>query len=197
MLRCAENPLTCSICTEEHPTLLHEYHNKMSVSSVKGINNKSVISLCVVPVMLCHSSNPDFQVPVYAMLDECSQGTFIENSVLSMFSGNIHRPASITVQTLNGTECTMARAVDGLIVSKFNEQDGESYECVALPTTYRQESLPFDHREISTPTKISRWSHLREMQSKFKEYDPNIPVGVCLLAQIAPKHWSHVLLYKA
>ena len=55
------NPLPCSICTEEHPTLLHEYHNKMSVSSVKGINNKSVISLCLVPVMLCHSSNLTFK----------------------------------------------------------------------------------------------------------------------------------------
>ena len=75
---------------------------------------RGVIGMCIVPVRLPHRDTSK-QVLVYAMLDECSQGTFIKEEILDMFDiekGN----TSITVITLNGEETYNSHAVDGFSI---------------------------------------------------------------------------------
>ena len=55
----------CDTCGQDHPTLLHEYHEEsVKVSSVR--TQSSGITLSIVPVILSHKSNPNVEFCVYA-----------------------------------------------------------------------------------------------------------------------------------
>ena len=43
-------------------------------------------SMSIVPVQLFHKDRPNKRVHVFAMLDECSQGSFIDAEVLNSLS---------------------------------------------------------------------------------------------------------------
>ena len=100
--------LICSSCKWNHPTLLHGYVSKDKRStdggnqdpekteealknSFAGLDDlkcaatskkhgSNVISMCVVPVKVKHEHGAN-EVTTYAMLDNCSQGSFIHDSV--------------------------------------------------------------------------------------------------------------------
>ena len=61
--------------------------------------------MCIVPVRLSHKDFPN-PVFVYAMLDECSQGTFIKEEILDMFNTNKRKA------TLNGEKTYDSYAVE-------------------------------------------------------------------------------------
>ena len=110
--------LTCGLCGEQHPTLLHGYHEQtMAVLTVKRLTPGHVISLSVVSVILYHKKRPDEAVKVYAMLNACSQGTFVDESVIKNLSCVNMRSSSINIRTMNGMQQNMKiNAVHGLSV---------------------------------------------------------------------------------
>ena len=73
-----------------------------------------VVSMCVVPVKVKYGSSP--VVETCAMLDSCSEGTFIEKGLLKelRISG---RNMNITVKTLNGERSEESVVIDGLEVA--------------------------------------------------------------------------------
>lgn len=180
--RICRSKLICSLCNERHPTLLHEYHRKsMSVSTVKQTNDCNIISLSVVPVIVYHESQPDLKLKVYAMLDACSQGTFIDESILTNLPSVVGRNTVITVKTMNGEESVKSTAINGLIVTCTNEfADCYPSTEVRLPTVYTQEDLPFGAAETPTPGKIMRWKHLANVARRIPEYDESIPFGLLI-----------------
>ena len=100
--------LTCRICTASHPTILHGYVPKVKTdssqstansecssrnttgeenvtcASVNGKFDVEVISMCVVPIKISHQ-NCKKTIRTYAMLDNCSQGSFIKQDLLKRF----------------------------------------------------------------------------------------------------------------
>ena len=71
--------------------------------------------MCVVPVKASHSiSKKEFCT--YAMLNNCSQGTFIKEDIQKKL-GAFGREADITVKALNGEQNVTSTAVFGLRVS--------------------------------------------------------------------------------
>ena len=68
-------------------------------SACKSSNR--VISMCIVPVNLHHKSDPNNVIKVYAMLDNCSEGTFMTDEVAKMLTASVRR-TTITIKTLNG-----------------------------------------------------------------------------------------------
>ena len=84
----------CDTCGEKHPTGLHGYKGSKKNKDADGGNSQKsdntlarattrlkskVVSMCVVPVKVkCSNSKKEFRT--YAMLDCCSQGTFISTN---------------------------------------------------------------------------------------------------------------------
>ena len=174
-----KEPVSCMQCGNAHPSLLHDDDPTVCNATVRKTKAKSV-SLCVVPVLLHHVSEPERKIPVYAMLDDCSQGTFISESVLRLLPGKIDRKANLTVQTLNGVEHSTVRAVDGLVVRRKANSNLEGGDIVRLPTAYSQDGLPFGAEEIPCPDQIAGWNHLKELKSELPEFDPDIPMGLLI-----------------
>ena len=71
------------------------------------------MSMCVVPVKVKYSSSP--VVETYAILDSCSEGTFIEKGLLKelKISG---RNTNITVKALNRERFEESVVINGLEV---------------------------------------------------------------------------------
>ena len=91
--------LLCRLCFELHPTGMHDYMKKktnedrdnaqpresgtdaVKCASVNGKLEAEVIRMCIVPVWVCHKSSSKM-VKTYAMLDNCSQGSFIKEEII-------------------------------------------------------------------------------------------------------------------
>ena len=176
----------CMVCGKEHPTTLH---GGRSISGNNTTIESNTVSVCVVPVQLWHTDDEGVEserVTVYALLDECSQGTFITDDALE--SLNIKneeirnkRPTAIRVTTINGSKQGRSTAIKGLQVDGIPSHTSMygSYK-MGLKITYSREFLAVDKDEIATIAKISAWDHLRAIADKIPEYDPSIPVGLMI-----------------
>ena len=129
----------CQICKEAHNTLMHGYKSR-SMQSFAVISNET-ISMCIVPVRLCHRGNDLKEIEVYALLDENCQGTFISESVIDKLC-IASRKTSITTETLNGQRTDPALAAEGLIVKPATSVEAEYGAAgIHLPTVYSRKSL--------------------------------------------------------
>ena len=82
-----------------------------------------VISMCIVPVQIASTSTSK-KVHIYALLDSCSQGTFILDQLANdlAISG---RTTSLTIKRLNGEFTSNSTALEGLKVASISEDNSE------------------------------------------------------------------------
>ena len=100
--------LTCSSCKGNHPTPLRRYipnkksetdenqtvngggnlknnfagfNNDSKYASMRGKTGSKMISMCIVPVKVKYGDGKDM-ITTYAMLDNCSQGSFIHDNLV-------------------------------------------------------------------------------------------------------------------
>ena len=126
------NKRKCDTCGKEHPTGLHGVTFK--VSAVQNEDGDG--GLCIVLVKMYHTSCPEKVFEVYAMLDECSQGTFVNEKVVEYLSEDVKRYTTVTVSTVNQDTTSETFAIEGLVV-RGTEKFAETYPApeVALPKT--------------------------------------------------------------
>ena len=187
--RICKSKLKCNTCQEVHPTSLHEYHQgQIKVANTKtseGVND--FVSLNMVQVHVFHKSDPEKILKVYALLDECSQGTFIDEAVLKELDHGKSRSTEISIETMTGALRNASRAIDGLAIH-CNETHERFYpkEIIDLPTTYSHSDLPIKESDLPTRERIKNWSHLYRIIRCLPVYDPNIPIGL-LIGANCPK----------
>ena len=129
----------------------------VTVANTNYNSRGQIISMCVVPVRVSHSST-NTEVVTMAMLDSCSQATFASNSLIKRL-GIDGRKTSLSIKTINGTERISSNVVTGISVScSF---DNLPPATLKLPKVYTKECLPVDREEITTREKIKRWSYLK------------------------------------
>ena len=68
-----------------------------------------VLSMCILAIDI-YCDKTKSQVQTYARLDNCSQGTFIEENLINDLKFSI-LTTSITIKTLNGEETAKAKAI--------------------------------------------------------------------------------------
>ena len=134
-----------------------------------------VVSMCVVPVKVKYGSS--LVVETYAMLDSCSECTFIEKGLLKEL--NISgRNMNITVKTLNGQSSKESVVIDGLEVAsgtKFNSNG----KWIRLPKTYSEEKLSIGGGSF-TSKQLQKWRYLDEIQGEIclgKDVNIRILIG--------------------
>ena len=190
--------MTCTKCNGNHPTLLHGYIPKSKLGkdeeargkiekdaiksnfagfcnitsvSTKGSSSAKIISMCIVPVKI-KREGIDKEILTYAMLDNCSQGSFIHDVLLEQLGANGIK-TTLNLKTLNGERSENTLAIEGLKVCGVNG-DGS---WLKLPKLYSRAELPVDKEEIATPDNISKWEHLEVVSKEIAQVD-TIPVGI-------------------
>lgn len=194
IVRACKNKRTCTTCKEKHPTGLHEYHqSKMETkndereetSPEQGSNIKNCsiasstssersISMCVVPVILRHK-DAMADILTFALLDNCSQGTFIHEELLSCL-GLKGTESEITVKTLTGEQTEKSSLLNGLLVKGANK---DTNDWIKLPKTYSKGSIPVSNEEIPTPTKIRQWTYLNDVADQLCE-ERDVRIGLLI-----------------
>ncbi len=183
---------SCTVCSEEHPAGLHKYEVTTplpSRSTVQHHSSKSeVVSMCVIPVRMSHKDHPEKEVSVYAVLDDCSKGTFILENVLSELDLPGVQPTSLTLKTMTGSATENSNIISGLIVKC--SLDHESYypysTKVELPIAYTRNMIPVEEDEIPTPERVRPWKHLAPILEKLPSFNSSMPIGL-LIGANCPK----------
>ena len=151
----------CDTCGEKHPTGLHGYKGSKKNKDADGGNSQksdstlacattNLKSMCVVPVKVkCSNAKKEFRT--HAMLDCCSQGTFISTDLARKLKAEGVQ-TTIKIKALNGEESQETEAVSGLKISKSSGQK----MWIDLPVTYTKEDLPVDDEDLATPEKIRK-----------------------------------------
>ena len=120
------------------------------------------------------------------MLDECSQGTFIDEKLVETLIEEVKRKTSITVSTVNQESTTKAYAIDGFVVRCAEDLERKYPPCdVDLPITFTQKKLPMDLGDIPTSDKLVNWTHLRDVAGTLSGIK-DIPLGL-LIGNNCPK----------
>ena len=106
--------------------------------------------MCVVSVRLRHC-NSDKEVSTFALLDTCSQGTFVADDLLKKLGLSGVRTSKVKVKL---------SLIEGLMVSKQPLSKDKRIQWVKLPKLYSREHMPVDSAEIATPEKLKKWRYL-------------------------------------
>ena len=112
----------------------------------------NVISTCVVLVNLRYSHSGK-TAKTYALLDGCSQGTFMLEKLIRDFGVNGQK-TSTTIKTVNGevnNKNNKTTLVEGLKVSSSRDEDSD---WIGLFKTFTKRYLPVDQDDIATPSKL-------------------------------------------
>ena len=176
----------CKICTIKHPTGLHGYVSRwkgdgatdnrkdtdsdtvkinfaeMDVKSVSANMASKIISMCVAPIKVTHAETKR-KVSTFAMLDNCSQGCFIKNSIRGRL-GVSSRKTEIIIKTLNGNQEVASTVIAELRVA--SDREGVRQHWLNLPAAYTREELPADVEEVATRDNVAGWGHLEELVDK-------------------------------
>ena len=185
---------TCKICLGKHPSGLHGFqykkkdgttkensqHQKSSVTSncaninniqCESVSTEYVLSMRVVPVKVQHNQS-DNEIRTFAILDACSQGTFITQNLMEQLSIK-GIPTSVKIKTLIGNQTESSEIVKGLLVLKAASQN-EQQKWIRLPAAYKNE-IPVESCEIAANGKLQRWNYLERI---FEEIGNNQNIKV-------------------
>eukprot|EP00112_Aurelia_sp_Birch-Aquarium-sp1_P003949 Seg1448.3 transcript_id=Seg1448.3/GoldUCD/mRNA.D3Y31 product="hypothetical protein" protein_id=Seg1448.3/GoldUCD/D3Y31 len=176
---------TCNICAGSHPTGLHgfKFAKRSENDETKRDDvvcnltflDAQVISLSVIPVKLGVKGGNQ-ELVVYAMLDNCSQGTFIHEDILDALKMK-GVETTITVKTMTGEDTEGSVCLDNLTVSGLGPAERET---ISLPKTYCRRGLPIQRDDIPTPHILRHWPHLREIMKDVHKEDSEIPIGLLI-----------------
>ena len=110
------------------------------------------------------------------MLDNCSQRTFLKQSIKDRLdiSG---RKTDVIIKTLNGERSMESEVVTGLRVSK--EIIGEKMQWLNLPAVYTRDELPADIDEVATCEKAKRCDHLKGIANNLPT-ESNMKIGLLI-----------------
>ena len=110
-----------------------------------------MITICVVLVKVKHEHGAN-EVAPYALLDDCSQGSFIHDSLVKKLGVT---GSKTNLKKLHGLRSEKTVSVEGIKVAQLQ---GDSI-WLNLPRMYARRNLPVDKEEIATPARISKWEY--------------------------------------
>ena len=117
------------------------------------------------------------KVHAYALLNSCSQGTFILDQLANGL-GLSGRKTSLTIKTLNGEFISNSTALEGLKVANISEDNSE---CLPFPRTLTRPYLPVDDDDITKPSQLRKCKY-RENVTNQLTFSDEISVGLLIAA---------------
>ena len=176
-----ENKRTCKSCGSEHPSALHGVTFK-----VLAVQQRRGNATCIVPVRLRHEGWENKEIEVYALLDECSDGTFISESILHEFEDNIKRNTTVEVDTINLRNEIETVALKNLVVKGSIEMESAyGVHEIKLPEVFAQERIPMNKEDVLKVADIEGWAYLKDV-ARTLPAEKDIPFGL-LIGNNCPK----------
>ena len=157
--------LNCRTCSGVHPTAMDGYVPKRKVDvqddqrsneNTESVTNSlanvrilstvvkhqsKMISMCIVHVKV-RAAAQGKDVLTYAMLDSCSQRSFIREALVEKMQAS-GRKTTLNLKTLNGERSEFITAIEGLQVA--GSRDGSTW--IKMPRIYTSKHLPVDKKE--------------------------------------------------
>ena len=174
----------CKTCSRHHPKGLHDENFQTAQAAAEQQNsaqdpisdiqaNEAICNvmatgtaLTAEPVVPVKVKAAESEVFTYAMLDNCSGGTFVDEYVATTL-GLEGADSKLVVKTVNGLVLLDTMVLSGLIVSDIN---GNS---IQLGKAYTKDDIAAVEEDIPSPELVQRWTHVECMQA---EYPRNCPV---------------------
>ena len=97
------------------------------------------------------------------MLDECSDGTFIDANLLCHFEDELKRKTEITIDTVAAETTGMSVALKGLVARGAVELGEDAQYQVKLPEVFSQTKLTMSRKDITVAADITEWSYLEKV----------------------------------
>ena len=119
----------------------HEFHEKHIEGENKAFGKRKMLLLV--------TKNSTKMFKTYAMLDNCSQGSFIRDEFITD-GGITGKKLQLSLKTLTGEKSEGTMAIDELIVSGIDLKKTMTNEWMQLPRTYSKQALPAEKEEIAT-----------------------------------------------
>ena len=110
------------------------------------------------------------------MLDTCSQGTFVTQTLMEQLRTE-GIPTSVKIKTLIGHQTESSEIVKGLSVSKAASQN-EQQKWIRLQTAFSKKDIPVEPCKLATNGKLQRYKYLERI---FGEIGNNGKIKVELL----------------
>ena len=117
-------------------------------------------------------------VKTYAMLDNCSQGSFIKEEIIEEL-GITGRKLKLSLKSLTGKKSEELVAANGLIVSGISCGKEGPVEWIEVPKEYSRNFLHVEREEIATPNNIKKWKYLNPITAEIMQ-DDDIEGGMLL-----------------
>lgn len=134
-----------------------------------------VVTAMFVPVILSLKEQPDTEIRVYALLDDCSDSTFVKDSVLKEL-GVSGTDVSLKLNTMHGQTSISVQRVEGLVVQRLNRSE----DPIHLPKTYSRESIPSGREQIPTPEVAAKWAHLENIKDQITPLEGAMKIGLLI-----------------
>ncbi|XP_074606450.1 uncharacterized protein LOC141859501 [Acropora palmata] len=188
----------CKTCSRRHPTGLHDKNFQPTQAAAEQQNsakgpisdiqaNKAICNvvatgtaLTAVPVVLVKLKAAESEVVTYAMLDNCSSGTFIHEDVATTL-GVEGADTKLMVKTVNGPVLLDTKVLSGLIVSDINGSNS-----IQLGKAYTKDDIAAVEEDVPVPELARRWTHLECIQAELPPRLPGAKVGL-LIGSNCPK----------
>ena len=106
------------------------------------MHNTEVINMCIEAVWFGHKSSRKM-VARYAMLDNCSQGSFIKEEIIEELEIT-GKKLKLSLETLMGEKSEELAAVNVLIVSGISCSKEVPVEWIEVPKAYSRSFLPVE-----------------------------------------------------
>ena len=152
----------------------------LTVSTIVESNNE-IVGLSIVPVYVYVKGQFNKKIKVYAMLDMCSQGTFVAENLIEKLDTKFSRETYINVKTINGEESTPCIAVRNLVVCGVEAiTDNYGLSEIELPTAYSQFELPFGKSEIPLRENLKEWSYMNDILKYLPDADESLMPGLLI-----------------
>ena len=117
-------------------------------------------ALPAVPVVPVKLKAAESEVFTYAMLDNCSSGTFIHEDVATTF-GVEGADTKLVVKTVNGPVLLHTKVLSGLIVSDINGSNS-----IQLGKAYTKHDIAAVEEDVPVLELARRWTHLEYIQAE-------------------------------
>ena len=185
----------CKTCKKQHPTSIHgnDWVKKTSSDSdnqpgaePRVSSNRTAIcniteagdvpvNMGILPVHLFHKSDPAKKIIAYALLDNASGGTLVNEKSMKAL-GIEGSDTDLILTTIHGTRSVTTKAIEGLVVTSTKEED----VMLDFPRTFTRHEIPAARNEIPRPDVICKMPHLKKISTEIPPYMADIEVGLLI-----------------
>ena len=191
----------CRQCNRSHPTTLHGVSFRPGEQRIQtyATRTNQDISMCVVPVKMRGDNKK--VIHTFALLDNCSQGTFVDESLLSEL--NVTGPTTtVGISTINGNSRMTSKIITGIEVASSTLHGNNTW--ININRCLSQPSLKVSADEVPTAKSIEPWPHLHRIRHELSHTN-NATIGLligadCIRAlepiQVIPSERGSPFAYK-